>query len=214
MVSSESPDSVVDTVVLMYFLMVGEVDLLFELLAEPVAVSRIVFDPDEPEILNDDARSEISRSIQYHRRVSRDPARDADAREISARSADRLADINELYESGRVVVLDMTADELELAGRMTSREGCREFGLRFPLDAGEAACLAIAVARDLMLATDDNDALTAFERLSPDHRYQRIRRLLIAAGKQGLCTEAEANEIHSEMRQLGFWDTVEPFPGS
>ncbi len=55
---------------------------------------------------------------------------------------------------------------------------------------------------------------TAFERLSPDHRYQRIRRLLIAAGKQGLCTEAEANEIHSEMRQLGFWDTVEPFPGS
>lgn len=214
MVSSESPDSVVDTVVLMYFLMVDEVELLFELLGEPIAVPRIVFDPDEPEALTDDGRSEIARSIQYHRRVSDDAARDSDTQANAARSADRLSTVNSLHERGRVTVLDLTTDELRLLGQLTSKESCGDFGLRFPLDAGEAACLALAVTRDLVLATDDGDALTALETYSAGHRYERIRRLLTTAAENGLRTESEANEIHSEMRRLGFWDATAPFPQS
>ncbi|MGI8793808.1 MAG: hypothetical protein ACR2H3_11645 [Acidimicrobiales bacterium] len=210
--SSESPDSVVDTVVLMYFLMVDEVELLFELLGEPIAVPRIVFDPDEPEELTDDGRSEIARSIQYHRRVSNDAARDSDTQANAARSADWLSSVNSLHERGRVTVLDLTTDELLLLGQLTSRESCGNFGLRFPLDSGEAACLALAVTRNLALATDDGDALTALESYSAGHRYERIRRLLTTAGENGLRTRSEANEIHKEMRRLGFWDTTEPFP--
>jgi predicted nucleic acid-binding protein len=211
-VSSKSPDSFVETVVLIYFLMVDEAELLLDLLGDPIAVPRIVFDPDEPEGVDDDTRCEISRSIGYHRRLSRDPTRDEAAQQTAGRSADRIATMTQLHERARVVVINLTADELELVGRLTSRETCSQFGLRFPLDAGEAACLALATARNLTLATDHSDALTALKKVSENHPYQRIRRLLIAAGQRGLRTEAEANEIHSEMRRLGFWDTTKPFP--
>ena len=210
--SSESPETVVDTVVLRYFLMVDEFDLLAELLGDPIAVPRIVYDPEEPGHLDEVARSEISRSIEYQRRASRDPARNASARAIAERNAVRLGDVDGLCERGRVVILDLTPDELDLVGRLTSRERCGDFGLRFPLDAGEAACLALAVERGLTLATDDGDALTVLERHAPGPAYERIRRLLIAAGEQGLCTTARANDIHDEMRRLGFWDTTLPFP--
>lgn len=215
MVSSESPDSVVDTVVLMYFLMVDEVELLLDLLGDPIAVPRVVFDPDEPapaEVEDADTLCEISRSIEHHRRVSQDPARDDDARQTAARNANRLATMAEFHERGQVIVLDLTADELELLGRLTSRERCGDFGLRFPLEAGEAACLALAVSRELTLATDDTDALMALESQAPGHPYERIRRLLIAAGERGVRTKTEANEIHDEMRRVGFWDTTLPFP--
>jgi predicted nucleic acid-binding protein len=214
-VSSESPDSVIDTVVLMYFLMVDEVELLLDLLGDPIAVPRVVFDPDEPppaEVEDADTLCEISRSIEHHRRVSQDPARNGDARQTAARNADRLATMAGLHERGHVVVLDLTAGELELLGRLTSRETCGEFGLRFPLDAGEAACLALAVSQELTLATDDTDALTAVKSHAPGHPYERIRRLLIAAGERGVRTKLEANEIHERMRRLGFWDATMPFP--
>lgn len=210
--SSESPETVVDTVVLRCFLMVDEFDLLAKLVGDPVAVPRIVYDPDEPDHLDETARSEISRSIEYQRRVSHDPARDESARDIATRNADRLGDVDGLHHRGRVDVLDLTPGELQLLGRLTSREGCGDFGLRFPLDAGEAACLAVAVERGLTLATDDSDALTALARHAPGHSYERIRRLLIAAGERGLCTKTRANEMHREMRRLGFWDNTPPFP--
>ncbi len=192
--------------------MVDEFDLLAELVGDPIAVPRIVYDPEEPDHLDEAARSEISRSIGYQRRSSRDQARDGSSRAIAERNAVRLGALRGLYDGGRVVVLDLTPDELELVGRLTSRERCGEFGLHFPLDAGEAACLALAVERDLALATDDNDALTALDRHAPGHAYERIRRLLVAATEQGVCTQSRANEIHDEMRRLGFWDTTRPFP--
>jgi predicted nucleic acid-binding protein len=210
--SSASPKCVVDTVVLRYFLLVDEADLMLELLEAPIAIPRIVYDDDDegPQV-SDDARSEITRSIAYQRRASGDPARDQDARRVAARNADRLERITALHTSGRVVIVDLTAEELALVGRLTSPTASKDFGLRFPLDAGEAACLAIAVERALVLATDDDDALRALEHHAPGHPYDRIRKLLIRAGNEGLCTPERANEIHREMRQLGFWDRDDPF---
>lgn len=210
--SSESPEAVVDTVVLRYFLLVDEAELLLKLLGAQIATPRIVYDDDEPQHLPEDARSEITRSISYQQRAGADPARDADARQEAARNSRRLQQVEGLHASGHLVILDMSGDELALVGRLTSPSGCKEFGLRFPLDAGEAACLAIAVARELVLATDDADALGALEQHAPGHPYERIRRLLIRAGDGGLCTRERANEIHREMRRLGFWDRDEPFP--
>lgn len=210
--SSASPKSVVDTVVLRYFLLVDEADLMLALLGTPVSTPRIVYDDDEGPQVSDDARSEITRSIVYQRRASGDPARDHDAQQVAARNANRLERITALHTSGRVVILDLTAEELALVGRLTSPTASKGFGLRFPLDAGEAACLAIAVERALVLATDDVDALRAVEHHAPGHPYERIRKLLIRAGNDGLCTPERANEIHREMRHLGFWDRDDPFP--
>ena len=210
--SLESPNSVVDTVVLRYFLLVDEADLLLELLGAPMGTPRVVYDDDEPPTLAEDSRSEITRSISYQRRANADPARDADARQEANRNAERLQHVERLHASGHLVILDMTDEELDLVGRLTSPTGCTQFGLRFPLDAGEAACLAIAVTRGLVFATDDVDALRALERHAPGHPYERIRRLLVRAGDGGLCTPEHANAIHRKMRRLGFWDRQDPFP--
>lgn len=210
--SSASPESVVDTVVLRYFALVDETDLLIRLLGEPIGTPRVVYDHDEGPHLPDDARSEITRSIAYQQRASGDPARDHEARRNAARNATRLAAIASLHTSGRLTILDMEHHEVELMGRLTSPTGRKAFGLRFPLDPGEAACLAIAVHRGLVLATDDADALRALERHKPGHPYQRIRKLLITAVDRGICARDRANAIHREMRRLGFWDREDPFP--
>lgn len=212
MVSSASPESVVDTVVLRYFLLVDEIGLLVELLGSPMGVPRIVFDPDEDEEVPDSARSEITRSIAYQRAASRDPARDETARATALRNAQRLAGVTALHTAGGIVTLDLSGPELGTVGRLTSPAGCGVFGLTFPLDAGEAACVAMAVARGLPLATDDGDALRALRVLAPRHPYERIRKLLMRAGAEGRVTPRRANEIHREMRRLGFWDTQAPFP--
>ncbi|MDQ4070585.1 MAG: hypothetical protein M3203_14105 [Actinomycetota bacterium] len=206
------PEAVVDTVVLRYFLLVDEVDLLLKLLGSPMAVPRIVFDPDEGQQTPDEARSEITRSISYQQKASRDPARDEDGQNEAARNAVRLQAAVSLYEAGTLSLVDLDQQELDLVGRLTSPTTCKEFGLRFPLDPGEAACVAIAVQRDLVLVTDDTDALRALERHRAGHAYERIRRLLIRAAESKLCTRKRANEIHHEMRRLGFWDDEEPFP--
>lgn len=210
--SSGSPDAVVDTVVLRYFLLVDEIDLLLELVGSPLAVPRIVYDPDEAEDTPEDARSEITRSISYQRRAGNDPARDEASRREAAANAARLSEVVALEAAGALVVLELEDQELDLVGRLTSPTTCREFGLRFALDPGESACLAIAVHRDVVLVTDDADALRALEHQRPGHPYERIRRLLIRAADSKLCTRKRANEIHAQMRRLGFWDREEPFP--
>ena len=210
--SSDEPRCVVDTVVLRYFLVVDQFDLLVELLGAPLGIPRIVFDPDEEPDTPDDARSELTRSISYQRKVGRDPARDPRARADAALHVERLRAIKGEHQAGRVVVLDLDDEERALFARLTSPQTCKDLGLRFPLDPGEAACLAFAVSRALVLATDDADALKALEHRRAGHPYERIRRLLIRAAESGLCASEQANEIHAEMRRAGFWDREEPFP--
>lgn len=209
--SSESRRSVVDTVVLRYFLLVDELDLLVGLLGEPLGVPRIIFDPDEgdvPEL----ARSELTRSVAFQRRVADDPAREENGRLTAASNAERLQQIGAAHEGGQIRTLDLTEAELEIVAALTSPIRCKEFGLVFPLAAGEAACIAVAVSRDLVLATDDSDALKALHVMVPGHPYERIRKLLIRAGNEGAISKSRANDVHTEMRALGFWDIQRPFP--
>jgi predicted nucleic acid-binding protein len=116
-----------------------------------------------------------------------------------------------MHGRGELRVVDLDESELATFGRLTSKDGVRELGLRFPLGAGEAACVALAVSRGWVLATDDQDALTALEALDPGHAYERIRRLLQRAASWGLISEIEANTLHTEMRHLGFRDSDLPF---
>jgi hypothetical protein len=211
---SGSPEVVVDTVVLRYFLLVDEVGLLLKLIGSPLAVPRIVYDPDEADETPEDARSEITRSISYQQRAAGDPARGERARLDAGTNAARLGEVVPLHAGGTIVVLDLEDHELDLVGRLTSPTTCKDFGLRFALDPGESACLAIAVHRNLVLVTDDGDALRALERQYSGHPYERIRRLLIRAADSKLCTRERANDIHAEMRRLGFWDRQEPFPSA
>jgi hypothetical protein len=211
-VSSALPSCVVDTVVLRYFLLADEADLLLDALGRPAGTPRIVYDPDEGDV-PDEARSEITRSIAYHRQAAADPARDAIARDQVATNAKRLRGVTELYSTGDLMIMDMAAEEHAIFGQATSPNGCGSYGLRFPLGLGEAACLAMALARNLPLVTDDGDALRALRHISPHHPYQRVRKLLIHAAEQGRITRSRANAVHRDMTALGLWDVLLPFPG-
>ena len=155
-----SPSCVVDTVILLYFLLAGEADLLLDTVGSPLGTPRVVFDPDEGDVPAT-ARSEITRSIAYHERAATDPARDAAARDLAAANTKRLRVIAELHRARHLEVIDLASTELEIFGTLTSQSGCGAYGLRFPLGYGEAACLAIALVQNLPLATDDRDALRA-----------------------------------------------------
>ena len=209
--SSESPNSVVDTVVLRYFLLVGRVDLLVSLLGAPLGIPRIVFDPDEGDV-PDAARSEITKSVSYQQRVAVDPARDTTEQGDASRKAAQLAGVAEMHQADLLVILDMTDAELRIASQLVSPSGCKAFGLSFPLGAGEAACIAIGTTRDLVVATDDADALRALPTIAPTHPYERIRKLLMRSAEIHMISKVDANQLHAEMQRLGFWDTISPFP--
>lgn len=212
--------TVIDTVVLHYFLVADRAELLLELLDPPVGVPRIVFDPED-----DDGRdigvSELRRNIRYEQRLANeavpgdgdDLARELeDARASAATKVQRLGQVEHLVAAGRLQVLDLTEAEQELSAQLASREPDPALGLLIALDDGEAACVAIAIERGWTLATDDTDALRVLDRLAPDHPYERIRRLLIRGASDGLIPEAEANGIHEAMTRAGFWDWTRPFP--
>jgi len=211
-VSSKPPASaVVDSVILHYFLLVKQDRLLLRLLGSPLFVPRVIYDPDEGSGIKPFAMSEMTRAIDYYGRQTTDESIAVEDRESAALNADRLRLVHELHGSGTLVVVDMDDAEWGLAAALMNPRRAGEFGLRFPLHTGEAACVAIAVTRGWVMATDDTDALTALRHLSPRHPYERIRKLLIRAGRTGLITKNAANEIHAAMRAHGFWDRQTPF---
>ena len=201
--------TVVDTVVLQYFLLVEKQELLLDLLNPPVGVPRIVYDPGDG-ASTDTAVSELRRSIRYEERLVDTSPNDAD-RKAATERARRLRHIDQMI-GNTIQVLDMTGPELDVFQGFVADEPDEQFGLFAPLGAGEAACIAIALERGHVMATDDSDALRVLHRLRPGHPYERIRRLLIRAGEEDLTTQDHANEIHRRMREMGFWDTVAPFP--
>jgi hypothetical protein len=179
--------AVTDAVVLRYFQFVARQDLLVELLGRPLMVPRVVFDPDEgdvPEV----AMTELTRSIRFQRGGAADAGRLPAARARAATNAERLQAIYEMHARRDVEVVDLEADELDLFARLTSIDGARGLGLRFAIQSGERACVAIALKRGWILATDDQDGLTALEALDPGHAYDRIRRLLHRAASDGAIT--------------------------
>ncbi len=203
--------TVVDTVVLLYFLFADRADLLFELLGRPIYVPRVVFDPAEGDV-PDAMRSEITKSIAFQTKRSIDQGRTEQERDVALRNKTRLATAHGHVAQGNIEIIDLSEDEQLVFADLMNPQSDREGGRVLALGRGEAACVAIAVTRDMVVATDDSDGVKALKQLKSKRTPERIRRLLMRAGKEGLCDEVTANAIHAEMMQLGFWDKTPPFP--
>lgn len=206
------PPAIVDTVILRYFLFVDRRDLLRDLLGLPLRVPRIVFDPGEEANLPETVMSEVTRSIRVQGNWAKDGKRPRHLRERATQNAERLRQVYALHEVGDLQVEDMTDAELLTFARLLSGKQVGQMGLLAPLGPGEAAGVAIAIARAWVFASDDSDALAALEQLSPGHPYERIRKLLQRASNEDRISRKEANEIHHEMIGLGFRDRTRPFP--
>ena len=202
---------IVDTVVLLYFLLVERFDLLVELLGDPIQVPFSVYDPEEPRDGNavsarSDFLSEMRQAIRHY---------EASARSTGDHfSLERVARVDALSDAGRIRSVSMAEDERNLAASLQSRENLKRHGIRYPLGPGEAACVAIAHTRRWTIATDDTDALTVMKNLNKTgaFSYERIRKLLTRAANERAVSRAEVNGIHAEMRIHGFWDAGPPFP--
>ena len=209
--SSESL-SIVDTSVLMYFLLAGQEALLLTLVGEPIGVPLSIYDPSEEELPDDalrrsDLLSEMRQAIRHYEIRSRSDA-------SAERDLECLRRVTSLHQEGRIETVELTDVELSLAARVQSRDSLPDIGLKAPLGPGEASCVAIAWKRGLRIATDDGDALKVLEQLhgNRDFPHERIRKLLIRAATSGIISRADANLIHANMRGHGFWDSGRPFP--
>lgn len=200
--------TVVDTVVLQYFLLTDRFDVLVALLDPPAVVPTLIFDPDESGPVGK-ASSELARAIAYEERIAASPKEPEVGQQRAGMNASRLRSLQRWVESGDVVVAEMSEEEWALLLEIRSS---MDFASVVPLGMGESACLAIGILRGYVVATDDNIALKVLAGRSPSHPYERIRKLLARAASVGLLTEGEANALHAEMRALGFWDVTAPFP--
>jgi predicted nucleic acid-binding protein len=196
---------VADTVVVNYFLAVGEIQLLARLCTGVIHIPRAVFDPDEPDDAPEEALSELRRGLHLHRRrvgeeLTSEPA--------LSRSRVALPHFEQLpvLATGLLRIVELSDAELIVFSRLRDPQAAAGFGLVSPLGAGESAALAIASERGWQLATDDQDAIRVAEQLMPGLRPLRIRALLQAAADTGLVAIERAREIHEAIKSAGFWD--------
>ena len=183
---SSDDKHIIDTVVLLYFLLVGEEDLLCTLLGTPLQVPLAVYDPEDRDLppaahRRAELLSEMRQAVGHYESSARLTGDDD--------SLSRVRRIDSLYDEGRLASVQMTPDERLLAAKLESADAL-QYGVQVPLGPGEAACVAISFERGWTIATDDSDALKVLKKLhrGQDFRYERIRKLLIRAAEEGHVT--------------------------
>ena len=206
MSADESPErTVFDTVVINYFLAVGQIETLIGLCGH-LLVPRAVFDPDEPDDLREEGMSELRRGWHLHRRRASgsDIAPHLKARANSALPHfERLPD---LVGQGKLVAVDLSDVDLALYAELRDATRARGFGLTVGLGHGEAAVLALCKSGEYRPATDDTDAIKVADQLLPGVVPLRIRSLLRLAVQRDLLNADEAIAAHKAMKLFGFWD--------
>ena len=207
---SSDESRVLDTVVLLYFLLADQEELLGELTGWPFRVPFAVYDPEERAMPLEsspqpDLLSEMRQIVRYYDNIA--------ASNGDTESLWKVSRVDRLHDERRLVAEAMDPLEQRLADQLQGPYAS-QFGLQAPLGPGEAACVAIAHRRDWTLVTDDSDALKVLSGLSGDkpYRYERIRKLLVRAADERTITRDQANRIHAEMKAHGFWDSTCPFP--
>ncbi len=207
---SSDESHVLDTVVLLYFLLADQEELLGELVGWPVRVPFAVYDPEDRAIPLEsspqpDLLSEMRQIVRYYGSLAES---NGDTESLS-----KVSRVDRLHDERRLVAEAMDPLEQRLADQLQGPYASN-FGLQAPLGPGEAACVAIAHRRDWTLVTDDSDALKVLSGLSGDkpYKYERIRKLLVRAADERTITRHQANRIHAEMKAHGFWDSTCPFP--
>lgn len=208
MSANASPEQpvVFDTVVINYFLAVGEIQLLADLWGGSLLVPRAVFDPDEDDAGREEGMSELRRGLHLHRRRCEDTGAPSELRARSERALPEFEKLPDLFRLGSLRVVDLSDQELTLYAQLRDATTVRRYGVLVGLGPGEAAVLAICSRRGWHPATDDNDAIRVAERLLPGVKPLRIRALLHLAVDRGLVELNRAGSIHETMRDLGFWD--------
>jgi len=129
---SEGP-YIVDTVVLMYFLLVGQEGLLGDLLGKPLQVPVAVYDPaDRARSPEPASRSELLSEMRQavgHYETAATLAEESESPDHAIESFRRIKRVDDLYDDGRLVPVEMTQAEQLLAARLQGSD-VAEYGLK------------------------------------------------------------------------------------
>lgn len=206
---AEQATWIADTGFIRNFLLVDRMDILFRLAGGRLFVPPQVLHPED---LRDVAPaplgpvSELGRGLWLYRRRQNDPNLDERNREITAWRLKRFESLSHLLQRNVLQIVEFEDPELMLFAQLQERRFYKALGVN-RLGAGEAACLAIAISRNWVLATDDSDALRALESLAPGHPYRRTRQVLELAISKGILDREQARALHHIMvHEHNFWD--------
>lgn len=205
-------EHIIDTSVLSNFLLVGATGLLMKLLGTPLQVPLAVYDSDEVGKRHQagplgEGLSEVGKGILHFTHRHREDENG------SAENLERISEVDLLCNSGQLVTIELTPEERDFFIALNTGAAMAQFGFKGVVGAGESACIAIAHFRGWTIATDDNLAHKVMEHLSGrDYSYERTRKLLVRAADENLISKSEANRLHSEIVNKGFWDKELPFP--
>lgn len=205
-------EHIIDTSVLSNFLLVGAADLLMKLLGSPLQVPLAVYDSDEIGKRHQagplgERLSEIGKGILHFTH------RHGGDKNSSSEDLERISEVDLLYNSEQLVTIELMPEERDFFIALNTGVAMAQFGFKGVIGAGESACIAIAHFRGWTLATDDNLAHEVMSHLSNgDYSYERTRKLLVRAADENIISKLEANRMHSEIVNKGFWDKELPFP--
>lgn len=175
------------------FTIVGQLDVLVDVLDGTVRAPRHVLDPDDDFATPPDLLSEIGQTERFFATRSRDP----EAGEIRARFA-------ELRTRPDVEVVDLTDHEAEIYMELRSLDYSRSHGLAGELGRGESATMAIAEARAWGVVMDDAVARQALAERSPEAAILTSRQLLRQAATRGIVDSGCAQRIYDGMLASGY----------
>lgn len=156
--------------------------------------------------------NEIARTRRYYQSRCSDPKLSEHTRRVAIDAVARLDGIADLHIYGDLKIAVLEDSETELCKQLVSAKQSESLGLHWPIGYTAASCVAVAVARGMVLASDDEDARAALDCLSPKHPKQSTQDLLRMAVGKRLISREKANEIHGAMCQMDLWNPQPPYP--
>lgn len=214
-----SPDNltiVVDSSILIPWSLVSKTELLVSI--GDIFTTDFVYDLNEISqldpltITKSWGASDIAKDILHYRRKGSD-LRLTDYWRLAAQtSADNLERIADHIIDNRLKIINVQEhQEIDLYARLTSQRQAEALGLARSISYSAASCVTVAYRRDMVLASDDKDAVRALRALSQDHPSISTQDLLRMASQAGHISQQQANDIHIDIAYRGICDPNPPY---
>lgn len=214
-----SPDNlpiVVDSSILIPWSLVSKTELLVSV--GDMFTTDFVYDLNEISqldpltIIKSWGASVIAKDILHYRRKGSDLRLTDYWRLAVQTSADNLERIADHIIDNRLKIINVQEhQEIDLYARLTSQRQAEALGLARGISYSAASCVTVAYRRDMVLASDDKDAVRALRALSQDHPSISTQDLLRMASRAGHISQQQANDIHIDIAYRGICDPNPPY---
>lgn len=214
--SPNDPSIVVDASILIPWSLANKAELLVSV--GDIYTTDFVYDFNEmsqlspTKITKSWGASDIAKETIHHRYRGSDPRMRDDRRRAAQMAADRLERIADLLIGNKLKIVTIQEhQETALYARLSSQRQAEDLGLTRSISHSAASCVAVAYERDMVLASDDRDAVRAMQVLSPDHLSVSTQDLLRMASQAGHISKQQANDIHLDIAFRGICDPTPPY---